>query len=262
MNTPPSGFAQYPRPQGLPSGVRPLPPGVHIEAIGEAFTLFQQDWQTWVLASFILCAICGAIVIPVLFINNLLTYGQLSFLNNRPSTFSLIGYAESQLLSIASGFIQMLMQCGLASMALKKLRGQSIGVGDVFGAFRFAPRLLGAYFCLYLIFIVTFIACCIPFLWSLGALVLTPLIIIDQDKGVFDAIGTSVKGVGGFVNAVCMTGMAFLLSLIGGAGAIACIVGVVATIPLAAIALVVQYYYFFPEQFAVAQAPSAPYPAG
>ncbi len=255
METPP-GFAQYPRPQGLTSGVRALPPGAHIEAIGEAYTLFSREWTTWVAATLVAVGIYIVLYIPTLFVSSYLQYGDFSIAPQPGRLPNPVGFLESFLFSLVPACVYTMLGAGMIKMAIRQIRGLPIQVSDVFSGFRDVPRLIGAYICFAIMMLVGTIFCCIPGLWVMGAFSLTPFLIIDQKMGVFEALGASYRAAGGIVVGLTMFGLLILLSLVHSAGLIACGVGVLASLPVALIAMTIHYYYFFPEAF-----PSTPTPA-
>ena len=241
-------YAEYPRPQSLPSGVTPRSPGPHLEAIGEAFTLFQRAWGTYVLATLIigvLCTFLGGLIEGLIF-------AFARGLQNPPDTISLIAF----LVVLAVLYVLVLIVAtglyyGLASMALKQIRGYPISVGDLFGAFRFSLRLTVTNFIVGIVSLIGFFFCIVPCLWFSGSLSLAPLIAMDQDKGVFESIGESWRVAGSFSTGIAVWAILFVIGLVGALGEIACFVGVLATIPIAVIATCIEYFYFFPEQFGV-----------
>lgn len=242
-------YAQYPRPNRMPSGVTPLPPGPHIEAISEAINLFQREWATYVLAALIMFGICGGI------------YGLLYF-----CLFATLGFGSHPgasgdapflvfpvvaLLYIVLALAYLGFYYGIAGMALKQIRGYPIAVSDVFGAFRFTLRLLGTNFLIGLASAVGICLCIVPGLWISGSLSLAPFIAIDQDKGVVDSLSESWRVAGTFGTGIALWGMMFLIGLVGMVGEFACCVGLLATVPISIIAMAVEYFYFFPNAFGV-----------
>jgi uncharacterized membrane protein YwzB len=255
MNTPPSGFAQYPRPQGLPSSVRAMPPGLHTEAIGEAWQLFQKQSSTWAVASLICIVVYLAVYIPNLFLTNYLEYGKFGIFPAPGSVPSGAGFLESFVL----GLIPMAILTGFGGsmflMALKQMRGQPIAVGDVFSAFGKVPQLMVAYICSIILTMIGFVLCIIPAFWVMGAFSLTPFAILDLNQGPFEALATSFRACGSAGSGFSMFGLLFLLGLIFWVGVIPCGLGLLVTVPLYSIALSIHYYYYFPEAFGPANAP-------
>jgi len=248
METPP-GFAQYPRPQMpiLVSGIRPMPPGAHLEAISDAFKLVQKDMATWVATALLSAVIYLLFYVPTVVGSNMLEYG--SIIPAPGQLPSIAGVGESILLSLITLAVQVTLLTRMYKMALKSMRGQAISVGDLFADLGDAPRCFITIFCSSLLTAVGFLGCIIPAFWLSGAFSLAPFLVIDQGQSPFTAIGESFKVAGNFSVGISMFGIQLVLGIVAVAGLIACGVGVLITAPIVVVSMAIHYYYFFPEAF-------------
>jgi hypothetical protein len=254
MDTPP-GFAEYPRPQGLPAGVPSLPSGAHIEAIGEAWTLYKANSSVWSLTSFVAGLIYFIVSAPFGLLSNMLQYGQLVPPIGATPISNPVGFLEGMAVQTVPVIVYTFLGSGMLLMALKQLRGAPIQVGDLFSGGKFLGRLIVAYILTVIAIVAGCVLCVIPGFWATGAFSLTPFLILDQGQGSVDAMRGSLKAAGGFGMGLSMFGLLFLLGILNGIGLLVCGVGVLVALPVVVLAFTIHYFYFFPEAFASTTAP-------
>lgn len=257
MQTPPD-FVQYPRAPRLASGIAPRPPGVYFDAFSEGWALFAREWTTWVAAELLAGIVYFAVYVPFFFVMNRVEYGaSAGWLPPPGAVPSASGVMLGWLVTLIPALIVAGIQAGFCSMAIRQVRGQPISVGQVFGSFRFAPKVFLIGFCVSLPGTVCFALMGLPgafvefglyaLLYPLFAL--APYIMVDQPVSGFRAMGMSAKALGGFLGWVAMLLLLIAIGLLSFAGALACLVGALAAVPLGITTLAVHYYYYFPSQF-------------
>ena len=146
--------------------------------------------------------------------------------------------------SVTCGICSAPLACGVYAMLLVALRDGSakIEIGDVFKGFqKFLPALVSVIVLGLIQFAISSILSLIPLIGLIASVVVSVafgavsswalLLVADQDATIGDAIGVPLKLLGDkrFWNIVLIT---FVAGLIGAAGAIACGIGLLVTIPL------------------------------
>ena len=242
----------------MASGVQPLPPGVHIEAISEAINLFQKQWTTYVVATLLF----GVIYMGAYFLMEIAMFAVLAAvsLTGSPGSYSgafpFFAIPVGVGVAVVMGLVFVSMYYGIAAMALKQIRGYPIGIGDLFSVVRYSPRLLWTSICMGIAVVAGICLCIVPGLWACGSLRLAPFIALDQNKPAMESLSESWRVAGNFTVGMTMFGMMILIGFLQQAGAIACLVGLLATVPIGIIATCVEYFYFFPEAFGVQGMPA------
>lgn len=155
---------------------------------------------------------------------------------------------------------------GLVRMALKQVRGEEIGVGDLFSG---GSSFLGLAYKQFLIGLLTFCAAIVAGIAGIGnvplllgiAVVgglgigllnalwfLADAMIVDNEQGAVDAMRDSFEATTlEFGNSILLV---LALGLLQVAGVLACGVGLLVTMPLVYLVPVLVYRNYFPERFA------------
>ncbi|MCB8931968.1 MAG: hypothetical protein M9921_02045 [Fimbriimonadaceae bacterium] len=245
----PEEFSPYPRSGTTGGSGSPLrPPGVYFDAIGDAIQIVKQDVGTWVVAALLLLAVSYAISIPMSFIANVVAYGALFPTPAQQMERGLFALVISFPFSLVSGAVSAVLSAGMIQMALRKIDGGPVEIGDLFSGFgQFLPMLIGNSLMSILIMIGA-VFCIVPGLYVAGALAFVPILIVRQRLGGVEAINASWEVLRPF--AFPMVGLLIVLGLLVVLGVIACLVGVLFAIPVYTMTLALHYRAFFPEQMA------------
>jgi len=240
----PSGEAMSSTPLvGAPAGQAPQ---IRFEAIGEAWQLFQQQMATWVLATLLYFVIVGlpALLCVGPFYYKILTDSRA--FDNDPGAllgFMIPMYAGLFLFVIPLSFVLM---GGLYRMALKQLRGETIGVGDLFDIGDVFGALLGTMFLVMLAVLAATLLGCI--LCGLPGFVVSALLmlavpaVVDRRIGSGEALQLSWNALK--PHWLMATVFYFVISLIGQIGAAACYIGLLFTFPLFILGIAILYRDF------------------
>jgi hypothetical protein len=205
-------------------------PSVRWEWISEAWNLFTKQWSVWVVMILVTVLAVGLIYLPLYFV---------ALFSMAPSV------SEDGIVTPASGFLPIVIfpvgylaiMCvmswltgGLYSAAFKQLRGEQIAVGDLFSGGQYFSRMIGALLLVGIASGIGSIFCLIPGLIVYGLAFLTAPMIVEGGKGSIDAIKASIEVTK--KDWIMFTLFAIALIIIAEAGAIACGVGILATLPL------------------------------
>jgi hypothetical protein len=230
------------------SGVRQRPPGIYYDVVGDAWTLFQQQWQTWVGAGMVLAFIYAILYVPIFLL-------ALSNGGGPGQTPDFASFMEQEALSILIGCVFYVLAIGMIQMGIKQIRGEAISVGQLFSAFPSFIPLIGTYILFTLAMMVGCVLCIFPGLSFYGGLIFAGPLVADKRMPVIEAFKTSWTGIGGFGKGFSMFALLFLLGLVVYAGIFACVVGIFASGPIAALSLALHYTYYFPEPGQTVQPP-------
>lgn len=210
-------------------------PKVRFEVIGEAWQLFQKQMGVWIAAELIFVLIMVGCEI-------------LSFSGGMFS--AMLGKGGGGLLmlfELVLMFVMMVVEwffmAGLMRLAIKQVRGETIEFKDMFAVLDVLPTIIGAAILVGLASLAGYLCLIIPGLIIASLLVLTYPLIIDQRLGVTEAMSRSWNALKG--EWLMATLFVFVIGLLAEAGAIACGVGVLFTIPLAFLSVALMYRDFF-----------------
>lgn len=243
---------------------------VSFEVVARAWQMITSDQSTWLLASLVAIVIYYGIIAAVFGPYYYVLYQQFNQsissglpVRNGSGSSSLIPFGIGILLS----GVAVVLDVGIAEMALRRLEGRAISVGDVFLGFkRFVPvfgvgvtrglisnvgRILLLVMRLFLTnagarSLATYglYAWYIPEFFIMGLLSLAPLLIIRGRARGIEAIGMSFNLLR---DHWLMAGVLyFCLSLLVAVGACACCIGIIWTFPLLPVAVGLIYANFFP----------------
>ena len=242
----PPNWSNYYRPPGQWGPGGPLPPGpaeVTIDAIGIAWNITKSDFGLWVPTVFLVIVINYAVSLPFNFATNLLVYGSI-FPFNPSFEQQMVALGVSLIGSVIIQAVTYALHAGMMNMGLKKLEGAPTGVADLFSAFPKFLQLFAAGFLVGLVTGVGFVLLIVPGLYLMGALSLTPLLVVRQNLGPIDAMQRSMEIMKGG-RAFAMFGVMFVAGLCSALGACACGIGMLFTLPIFYCTVAVTYYNFF-----------------
>lgn len=242
-----SAESNYPR--FYPTDEGPIPPGpptIRFAAIGEAWNLIQQDFGIYAVASLIMVVLSVvsyyAVQIPLeskLPLSYNSTWLPYDFSNPKFWGWGLFQYVASRIVAFYLG-------AGYFSLCLKRLRGEKISVWHVFGGFRPFFGMLAAAIIVQTLEAAGCLLFLFPGMFAVGVLAFVPQIMMDQRTGPFEAIRMSFFALKR--DWALMWLLAFVMSVIAFAGALACGAGVVFTAPLYFFVLAIHYHAYFPAQ--------------
>lgn len=228
---------------------QPPRPTFRIEAIYQAWIWITRELSVWPIA----CLLVGLIyVVPVMALEMPLlmnpprlpsrgaSFWDLMFWNlypPGPMAFLFLG-------SLAIGILLYPLTAGILYAALRRLRGEPIGVGDVFHLRGSYWALVGAGAMVQVINMVALALCFLPILLVGPLLMFVPLLVIDRRVGPWAAAKLSARTVW----PQFWLAFAFLLlaGLASGIGELACCVGIIFTAPIQYLAIAIIYNDFFP----------------
>jgi len=196
------------------------------EWIGEGWNMFAAEWKVWVLNALLLML---AIFVPMVggYILFFVIAAAASSSGDPTVGFAMILllFAGAILISLLSSYLV----AGMYHTAFKQLRGEPISTRDMFSAERF-PQVLGASILVGILVIIGSLLCFIPGLIVAGALYFTIPLIVERRLSITEAIQASRDATRGDLFKFVL--FALVVSLIAQAGAYACYVGLLATMPL------------------------------
>ena len=233
-------YAQYPRPGqgGVTPGSRP--PGVYIDAIGEAWNLVLKDLGHWVAATIVYFVIVYALSIPIMLLTGAL-------LPARPRFDQIFGILAIQMtLYIVPIAISSVLIVGMVSMGVRKSRGEYINVGMMFEPFRRFGSVVGACFLCWVVTFAAAVALFLPFLYFAPILVLLPIVAYQKEIGPIEALSLTYDRCKG--HWLGLLGLCFLLWLVSLAGFLACCVGIFVAYPIVMVTLGIHYRAFFESE--------------
>jgi uncharacterized membrane protein len=206
------------------------------EWISEGWKMFTEQWKAWVINTLVYALICGTPIMLVIggFYAYLFTqlsntssrYGQPQIAPEAILTF----YGVFFLVGFLTLFVAAFFTGGMHKSALKQLRGGKVELRDLFsGGNTYFPILIATILTVVLS-VIGSLLCIIPGLLVSGALFFTMPLIVDRRLGPVEAMKASFELTK--KNIWMFTLFAFVVGLISQAGAYACYVGLLATIPL------------------------------
>ena len=222
---------------------QPTVSSVRWEWIGEGWRAFAEIWGTWVLHSLVSFLIIFVSMIPfftLLGLGGMLT-GSSS--DGRPQAPSPLIFLAMLVLYPILILVTAYLAAGFYKTAFKQLRGEPISIGDVFSGGDSFLRVTGT---LLLVAILSFIGiflCIIPAFIVQGLCFFALPLAVEKKLGPIAAIQASIEATR--KDWLIYTLFAFVVSLIAGAGAILCYVGLLASYPLYFLITAVAYRQVF-----------------
>ncbi len=233
---------------GVPmGGYFPNGPQISFDWLGQGWALFKAQSGAWIGAVLIYLLVVLALGVPLAFVTGYANqfieiYHSMGSGATPPQQNPLTSMGHSLLFSVIYGAINAVMLGGLYRMALRQGRGETLKPADVFSAFDVALSLIavgiitqicvtiGSYLCLFPGFIVA------------GLFMFAPLLVIDRNMGPIQALSASVNLLKS--QWLMATAFYFVVALIGGLGAVACLFGLVATYPTFLLSVALGYLAF------------------
>lgn len=210
------------------------------EWITEAWNLLTAKWQTWVVISIIF-------IIPIGMIYGFMQY--FGYKTQAPITEgnliqSLIeNFMQSITLGLVTQFLITFVSAffigGIFNTAFKQLNGEEISPSDIFSGTEFYVNILVASLIISLLEFAGAFLCYIPSLIVRGLFFMTIPLIVRKNLSPLDAMKESFNATKG--DWVMYTFFAFVVALLSALGVVACIVGVVFTLPLLFLTTAVAY---------------------
>jgi uncharacterized membrane protein len=202
-------------------------PSVRWEWISEAWNLFTRQWSVWVLMILVMYLIIFAIYLPVFgVVGMMMPTRQIG----EPVEFPTGLLALYPIMYLVVFAVMSWLLGGLYNAAFKQLRGEQIAVGDLFSGGPYFARVFGALLLIAIAALIGGVFCLIPGLIVYGLAFLTYPMIVEGGKGTIDAIKASIEVTKR--DWIMFTVFAVALYIISAAGALACGVGALATLPL------------------------------
>jgi hypothetical protein len=194
--------------------------------IGEGWKMFTEQWKAWVVHMLVFF---GLVFVPAGLFGFLFALGPL--LSGRPDSAAPLLFIPLLFILIPLIIVaQVFLMAGMYQSAFKQLRGGRIELGDLFsGRDNFLP-ILGATLLIGVMMMIGAFLCVIPMFIVMGMFFFTIPLIIDRRMGVFDAMQASRSLTSR--DLIMFTLFAFLVYLIAQAGAYACYIGLLVTMPL------------------------------
>lgn len=218
---------------------------VSFGAISEAVEQFKENAGTWIAAVVIVFAI-GVVIsgistklaTPAMPVPVPSTPGMPPVMP-RPS----INVPLLLVTSLISMIINSLLGAGLFRMATKQVRGQAIAIGDLFDFGDVAVQAIIAGILVSIMLYIGTILCIIPGLVLGGLLMFTFPLIVDKKMTAMEAISASMSALKG--QWLMATIFAIVVGIIYVIGVFLCLVGILATAPIALLSIAVLYRNFF-----------------
>jgi uncharacterized membrane protein len=206
------------------------------EWISEGWKMFTEQWKAWVINTLVYALICGTPMMLVIGVFYVYLFSQISKASSRygqpqiaPEAL-LTFYGAFILVFFFTLFVAAFFTGGMHKSALKQLRGGKIELRDLFsGGNTYFPILIATLLTV-MLSMVGSLLCIIPGLLVSGALFFTMPLIVERRLGPVEAMKASYELTR--KNIWMFTLFAIVVGLISQAGAYACYIGLLATIPL------------------------------
>ena len=206
-----------------------VPPNAEVNfgVISEAVEQFKGNAGTWIAVTLI----AGVIQIVISGITRIgQGTGGPNFL------FMLIGIAIS---IVVNG----ILYAGLFGMAVKQVRGQQVAIGDLFGFTDVLGQTIIASIIVGILTAIGFVFCFFPGLVVAGLFMFTFPLIVDKKMNASDAVSASMNALKGQWLMAAL--FALVVAVVYAFGYLLCLVGVLATAPIAILSVAVLYRNFF-----------------
>lgn len=146
-------------------------------------------------------------------------------------------------IQIVSALISPVLTAGYFIFLKKRLTGEPATFADFFEGFRHLPQLIAYAVVSGILIVVGLLLCIIPGLYLIVGYLFAPFLIVGQRLDFWRAMETSRKSVTENLGSIFI--LILILVGINVAGALACLVGLIITIPLTYAVLVVTYQHLF-----------------
>lgn len=142
---------------------------------------------------------------------------------------------------LATALISVIMAAGLSRASLNICSGKEATVGQLFGEFSKLPSIIGGSILFYLMLFAGLILLIVPGIWVALRFGFFLTAIVDRNLGPIEALKYSYKITDN--NSFNLLGLWLMLMLVGLAGVIALLVGLVVAIPVVTLAIVLAYRF-------------------
>jgi hypothetical protein len=209
------------------------------EWLAEAFSLFGQQWGVWIGHGALWLA---GILVPVLLGAGGMSLAIWVMVHRGASDtefFAILVGIMATSVVIAMFVVTPLTAGAMYRSAMKQLRGERIGVGDVREVIRAWPSLAAAWLLLILIWTLG-APCVLPFVLLYGLTLYVPILVIERRMGAFSAIRESFRLTLPHLWLYAVWGL--IIILVQGAGS-AVVIGMIATYPISILMAAVGYWH-------------------
>jgi hypothetical protein len=213
-------------------------PQISFDVFSEAFNLFKLQMGAWVGAVFL----CGVIVMAIGMLGSAVMVGSLAATAGSRDVAGVgifLFFATYAGMFFVVVLATLFLMGGLIRMALKQVRGETIGVGDLFSVTDVFMPLLGTALLVTIIGSIGSMFFVVPGLIAYGVLMFALPLVVDQRLGPIEAITRSFEMLKN--DWLMATLFYFVAGLVGSLGFVACGVGVLFTYPIFILAIVLTY---------------------
>lgn len=215
-------------------------PQISFEVISEAFNLVKLQMGAWVGATFL----CGVVLVIAYIVGISVMVGSMFITGGgRGQGNEGVGLLVQLVMQFGFGAIFttliMLMMGGMMRMALKQVRGETIGIGDLFSVTDVLVPLIGTAILMSVIGTVGTMMCFVPGFIAYGLMMFALPLVVDQRLGPIEAISQSFNMLK--KDWLMATLFYFVASIVGSLGFFACGFGALFTYPIFFLAIVLTY---------------------
>jgi len=201
---------------------------VRWEWIGEGWNLFTQRWASWVVQMLVFVLI---ILIPVIPIYVILLAGSVAASSmENPEAPSVLMFLLMLIVVPLIMALSAFLLAGAYKSAMKQLRGEPFGVGDLFSGADCFLRVLGVVFLVGILGAIGAMLCIIPAFIVQGLCFFAIPLVVERRMGPVAALQASIEATK--KDWLMFTAFALVVGLIASAGFILCYVGLLASYPL------------------------------
>lgn len=240
----PPVYANYPRyaPFGR-NGVPPGPKTIRFAVIGEAWELIRYDFNLYSVAVLLYAVIGGGVSMILSILST-----PLSFAFNNSPEGSPRWFAELIMVSTIPGLlanmVSFILGAGMFMICLKRLRGESPTVANLFDGFQAIVPLAVASLAVTLLKMLGLLFLIVPGLYALGIYAFVAMLIVDQKLSASDAMRVSADTLR--PHWATMAAFSFVIYICSCIGIVACYIGLLFTGPIYFMGLAIHYHAFFP----------------
>jgi len=221
--------------------------------------MITSDMGTWVVSSLLILLIAEAVnmVVGLPFQFALQSQINRTILSPNPgaSPYATLSgllpfYGLSYLIGLPMQGLLYVLNGGLMEMAVRRMEGRPVSIGDVFSGFSHFGELFLTGIAASIITAIGFVFCCLPAFILYGIFSFAPLMIMrGRARGGISALGASAQVLKGDLWMITL--LVFCAQLLSGLGFIACCVGGLFTYAIGPITIALTYLNFFPPGQAV-----------
>lgn len=216
---------------------------VRWEWIGEGWRVFAEKWGTWVLHSLMSFVIIMIAMIPFFIVMGISGAFNVQSPDQRPEPPSPVIFLAMLVLYPLLLLVSAYLAAGFYKTAMKQLRGETIGLGDLFSGGDAFLRVAGTMLLVAILTMLGALLCIIPAFIIHGLCFFAFPLAVEKKLGPIAAIQASIEATK--KDWLMYTLFALVVGLIAGLGAILCYVGMLATYPLYFLITAVAYKQVF-----------------